>query len=147
MAAGNGAAGAGAGRAAGAEFVIDKVLDWRPTVIVGDRARHAEVLDAVRGRVPVVARVTRWFGAAEDVRALRRSALDGPLAVEESSRGLLAASLVAAKVKSDDQGSTRIVKADPANNTGRDDVAAALTLAAGALSRLPRPRKVRIHVA
>ena len=70
-----------------AEFVIDKLMGWRPLVIVGDRARHKEVLDAVRGRVPVVARVTRWFGAAEDVRALRRSALDGPLAVEESSRG------------------------------------------------------------
>ena len=54
-----------------AEFVIDKLMGWRPTVIVGDRARHAEVLDAVRGRVPVVARITRWFGAAEDVRALQ----------------------------------------------------------------------------
>ena len=130
-----------------AEFVIDKLMGWRPTVIVGDRARHAEVLDAVRGRVPVVARITRWFGAAEDVRALRRSALDGPLAVEESSRGLMAASLAAACVRSDDQGSTRLVKADPSNNTGRDDLAAALTLAAGAVARMPRPRSVRIHVA
>ena len=59
----------------------------------------------------------------------------------------MAASLAAARVRSDDQGSTRLVKADPSNNTGRDDLAAALTLAAGAVARMPRPRKVRIHVA
>ena len=44
------------------------------------------------------------------------------------------ASLSAALVRSDDAGSIRMVK-DGSNNTGRDDVAAALTLAAGAWER------------
>ena len=74
-------------------------------------------------------------------------AADGPLAVEESSRPLLAASLAAATVKNDDQGNTRLAKRDPGNNTGRDDVAAALVLAAGAWARRPARRKARLHVA
>ena len=47
-------------------------------------------------------------------------------------------------VKTDDQGSVRLVKKG-ANNTGRDDVAAALVLAAGALSRAPAPRRPRYY--
>ena len=69
-------------------------------------------------------------------------AADGPLACEESSRLLVAASLSAAMVKNDDQGSVRLVKRGT-NNNARDDVAAALTLAAGAFFRAsatPRPR-------
>ena len=46
-------------------------------------------------------------------------------------------------VKNDDQGNVRLVKKGT-NNTGRDDVAAALVLAAGALSRAPKPRR-RYH--
>ena len=55
---------------------------------------------------------------------------------------LVAASLSAALVKNDDQGSMRLVKRGT-NNTARDDVAAGLTLAAGAYIRsltMPRPR-------
>ena len=74
-------------------------------------------------------------------------ALDGPLSVEPASRGLLTASLAVAAVKSDDQGSTRLVKRDPNNSTGRDDAAAALVLAAGAWSRRRGPARVRLHVA
>ena len=54
-----------------------------------------------------------------------------------------------ALVKADDAGSLRMVKGST-NNTGRDDVAAALVLGAGALARfLPRApvrRKLRFHV-
>ena len=50
-------------------------------------------------------RVTRWSEASEDIRAVRKIAADGPLACEESSRLLVAASLSAAMVKNDDQGS------------------------------------------
>ena len=46
----------------------------------------------------------------------------------------MTASLAVAVVRGDDQGSTRLVK-NGTNNTGRDDVAAALTLAAGAYAR------------
>ena len=50
-------------------------------------------------------------------------------------------------VENDKSGNTRIIKGDPGNNTGRDDVAVALTLAAGAWMRQPKPRKTRLHVA
>ena len=66
-------------------------------------------------------------------------ALDRPLACARESRALLTASLAPALVKNDDQGSVRLAKRDPANNTGRDDVAAVLVLARGALSRAPKP--------
>ena len=56
---------------------------------------------------------------------------------------MLTASFAAAMVKNDDQGNVRLVKKGT-NNTGRDDVAAALVLAAGALSRAPKPRR-RYH--
>ena len=68
-------------------------------------------------------------------------ALDGPLSCTPSSRPLFTASLAAAMVKNDDQGSVRLVKRDT-NNTRRDDVAAALVLAAGSLQRnLSRPNR------
>ena len=108
-------------------------------VVFCDRFRLPELLDCVGG-IPVVPRVTRWSEASEDIRALRKAALDGPLSCPESSRALLQASLAAAAVENDKTGSFRLVKKDTANNTGRDDVAAALTLAAGALSRAPKPR-------
>ena len=54
---------------------------------------------------PRLCRVTRWSEASEDIRALRKMLADGPLACEESSRLLVAASLSAAMVKNDDQGS------------------------------------------
>ena len=104
-----------------------------PEVILCDRFRLNELADCVNG-TPLVPRVTRWSEASEDIRALRKIAADGPLACEESSRLLVAASLSAAMVKNDDQGSVRLVKRGT-NNTARDDVAAALTLAAGAFMR------------
>ena len=104
-----------------------------PEVVICDRFRLAELQDCVNG-TPIVPRVARWSEASEDIRALRKAAVDGPLACVESSRPLLTASLAAATVKNDDQGSVRLVKKGT-HNTGRDDVAAALVLAAGSLSR------------
>ena len=118
----------------------------RPSVIIGDRARYPELLDSVAGRVPCVSRVTRWFEAAADIRATRRMARDGPLSVAAESRPLLEASLSAATVKSDDQGNTRLIKRST-NNTARDDVAAALVLAAGLMDRMPsKPANSRHYV-
>ena len=111
-----------------------------PEVIFCDRFRLAELQDVVGGGVPIVPRIARWSEASEDIRATRKLALDGPLAVDPGSRALLAASLSVAMVANDDQGSVRLVKRGT-NNTGRDDVAAALVLAAGALSRAPKPRR------
>ena len=111
-------------------------------VIFCDRFRLPELLDVVNG-TPIVPRIARWSEASEDIRAVRKAAKDGPLACAESSRPLFTASLAAAMVKNDDQGSVRLVKKGT-NNTGRDDIAAALVLAAGALSRAPKSRR-RCH--
>ena len=107
---------------------------WGPPAdLICDRFRLDELRDA---GVPcmVTPRVSRWSEASFDIRALRSHTKDGPFAVAPDSRSLLAASLAVAMVKNDDQGSTRLVKRDT-NNTGRDDVAAALILAAGLFSR------------
>ena len=119
-----------------ASTLIDLTGGWDPAAFICDRFRVAEVYDAVGGRVPVLARVTMWSEAAEDIRALRRLALDGSLAVPDDSRDLLTVSLAASRVQNDQSGNTRLVKSD-SNSCGRDDVAAALVLAAGALSRAP----------
>ena len=107
-----------------------------PQVILCDRFRLPELRDAVQG-VPLSHRVTRWSEASEDIRALRKLAKDGPLSCHTESRMLLTASLAAALVKNDEQGSCRLIKRG-SNNEARDDVAAALVLAAGALDRLRR---------
>ena len=126
-------------------LLMAHVMPWLPEAVVCDRFRLPELQDC-GARVRIVPRVARWSEAAEDIRGLRRLAADGPLAVDHGSRSLIQASLSVARVKNDDQGSVRLVK-DGTNNTARDDVAAALTLAAGALARAPRPaRRPRLHV-
>ena len=108
--------------------------EWgSPELVVCDRFRINELRDCVNG-TEVVPRVSRWSESAFDIRALRQLAVDGPLSVEVESRPLLAASLAVAMVKSDDSGNTRLSKKG-ANNSSRDDVAAALTLAAGVFQR------------
>ena len=109
-----------------------------PVRIVCDRFRLLELTDVVNG-IPLEARRSRWSEAAADVRATRQWASDGPLACDERSRPLVTAALAASEVKSDDQGSTRLVKRG-SNNQARDDVAAAMVLAIGAMDReLRRP--------
>lgn len=117
----------------------------RPARLVCDRFRLAELQDSA-GDITPEPRVSRWSDAAADLRALRKLAKDGPLSVAEGSRDLLAASLSSAMVKNDDQGSFRLVKKDPSNNSARDDVAVALVLAAGAWERAgAAPPRVRRH--
>ena len=114
----------------------------RPARIICDRFRAAELADAVSGACPIEPRKSRWSEAAADVRALRKMAKDGPLSCEAGSRSIVEHSLSRATVKNDDQGSFRLVK--HRNNEARDDVAAALLLAAGAWQRAgmatPGPR-------
>ena len=130
-----------------ASAVIEIALRFSPQYIICDRARVAEVLDAVRGKVRVVQRVVQWFEAAADVRSLRKTVKDGPLACEARSRGLVTVSLSAARVENDKAGNVRMVKRDAANNTARDDVAAALLLASGAMARRKPARPLRFAVA
>ncbi len=125
--------------------VVDAIREWRPAVIVCDRFRLAEALDH-GPPCPVEPRVGRWSEQSEDIRALRKAALDGPLSVDPGSRALIGASLAVAAVKHDDGGNVRLVKRGT-NNTARDDVAAALVLAAGEAARRMRrpPKPLRIY--
>ena len=111
----------------------------RPEVVFVDRFRLAELMDAARGW-QIIPRVSRWSESSEDIRALRKFCADGPLAVEEKSRGLLTVSMSVAMTKTDDAGNVRLTKRGT-HNQARDDCAAALVLAAGALSRAPQPRR------
>ena len=115
-----------------------------PCLTICDRFRLPELQDAIGMSTPIEPRVSRWSEAAFDIRALRRLVKDGPMVVSEDSRALLIASLAVAHVKNDDQGSFRLVKRDH-NNTSRDDVAAALVLAAGAYERSPKPTATAEH--
>ena len=116
-------------------LLIGRIRDaWdMPAAIVCDRFRLAELRDTAPP-CSIEARVSQWSEAAFDIRALRKAAKDGPLACDPVSRPLVIASLAAAMVENDKSGNMRLVK-QGTNNTGRDDVAAALVLAAGALKR------------
>ena len=114
------------------EWICDR---WGiPARITCDRHRLGELQDAVGRTCPVEGRVTRWFEAATDIRSLRKGVRDGPFSIDKGSVDLVAASLSVAFIKSDDQGNTRLAK-DGKHNRARDDVAAALLLAAGAWAR------------
>ena len=102
-------------------------------MIVCDRFRLNEFRDVVNGTT-VIPRVSRWSESGFDIRAVRQLTVDGPLSIEAQSRPLLAASLAVAMVRNDDAGNVRLSKKST-NNCGRDDVAAALVLAAGVFQR------------
>ena len=122
--------------------LMDRVVQmWgRPAALVCDRFRLGELMDCAPPGLRIEPRVSRWSEASADIRSLRKMAKDGPLAVPESSRLLMAWSLSKALVKTDDAGNVRLVK-DGTNNVARDDVAAALVLGAGLYERSrQRPR-------
>lgn len=122
------------------------VRQWNPALIVSDRFRYAELLDA-NPPCLVQGRVTRWSEASSDIRGLRRLAKDDGLAVERTSRPLLKHSISQAVVESDSDGNQRLVKSKPRKRTARDDVAAALLLAGGAMARAAAPREPNYAVA
>ena len=127
-------------------FVMDRIRAWRPDVLVCDRFRYDELRDC-NPNYPIVPRKLMPSEWSEDIRALRRMAADGPLSCEVGSRSLVAASLAVSEVKTLDDGNVRLVKRG-AQNAARDDVSAALTLAAGALARVPeRSRGIYLGVA
>ena len=119
-------------------YVVGLMRIWNPQVIVCDRFRLDELLDS-NPPCPVVPRRLMPSEWSEDIRAVRRLAADGPLSCTVRSRGLLRASLAVSEVRSDESGCVKLIKRGQ-NNTARDDVAAALTLAAGALARMPPKR-------
>ena len=119
-------------------MLMNYVREWQPRVILCDRFRHAEVLDSRPGAI-VIPRVSRWSASTEDITHLRRAAADGPLAISAGSRPLIAASLSASMVQTDDAGNVRLRKSS--QNLARDDVSAALILAAGEWARRHRHEK------
>lgn len=122
-------------------MLMDLIRDrWGPPeVILSDTHRFRELQDHAGG-VPLVMRRFRYEEATADIRATRKLFFDGPVVPAENSRDLLAASLAVARVRNHESGNVRLVKRDASNNTARDDVAAALVLACGALRReLDRP--------
>ena len=110
---------------------------WMPRVYVAD-AFNLPLLRDAAGRVPVASRRTRWSESTQDIGGLRRLVKDGGLSVAVESRPLLKASLAVTRVKVEES-CVRIQK-DAKNNRARDDVSSALTLAAGAVSRMPRSK-------
>ena len=126
------------------ETLLSLVRAWRPTVVVCDRFKLADLLDAAGGRLRISPRTTRWSESSFDIGALRRLVKDGPLSCEPGAAALIGASLAVSVVRGDDGGSVRLVKRH--NNVARDDVSAALTLAAGARSRAPAPRPLKYSI-
>ena len=122
-------------------MLIDVIRErWGvPRAIVCDRFRINELRDT-GAPCPIAPRVTRYSESSFDIRALQKAARDGALACPPDSVALILESIIAAEVRSDDAGNVRLRKRDPGGNSGRDDVAAALVLAAGAAARAPAPR-------
>ena len=120
------------------EILWDAIVDrWGfPALIVSDRFRVNELRDVLRPSVPIEPRVTQWSSSSEDIRALRKHVKDGPFALVPGASELMITSLSKTRVQSDSSGNVRLLKLGH-NNAGRDDVAAALVLAAGAFARYP----------
>ena len=118
--------------------LMETIKAWNPALLVADRFRYNDLLDSGPS-CPIQSRIGRWSESSADIRAVRKMALDGNLAIEETSRPLLQHSLSVSQVENDDSGNHRLVKSK--NNHARDDVAQALALACGAVARgsLPRP--------
>ena len=125
------------------KMLLPYVLGWMPRAIICDRHRLEELVDQ-KVRVPIIPRIPRWSNSTADVRALRRFVRDGNLAFAPESRALLKASLSVCRVENDDSGNVRMVK-HGTNNKARDDVGAALILAAAAASRM-KPEGARVSV-
>ena len=114
------------------EAICDK---WgAPVKIVCDRFRLNDLRDTMGNACKIEPRVTQWSSSSEDIRVLRKICRDGPLSVDPASRNLLIVSMSAAHVENDTAGNSRLIKKGH-DNKGRDDVAAAALLAAGAFER------------
>ena len=117
-----------------------------PINIIMDRFKLDEMRDAVKGACTIEPRIPRWSESTLDIQALRRLVRDGPLAIAEESRPLIAASLSVTMVKNDDAGNVRMIKKGT-NNCGRDDVSAALIWVSGGYARAEmRPVPTVTHV-
>ena len=114
-----------------------------PAVIVADRYRAGELLDAMDGVGLDVGFVPRGQGfrdGSDDVRRFRRACLDGQVKTAESL--LMRSALSGARVVSDPAGNVKLAKAGDGGgrkSRHRDDAAAAMILAVAEGQRQPAP--------
>ena len=121
----------------------------RPTRIVADRWREAELRDALdNAGVPLAALEIRGMGfrdGAEDVRGFRRACADCRVVPAPSL--LLRSAMAEARTVSDPAGNAKLSKGSQGGRRvrARDDAAAAaiLAVAEGARNRAPQPRRWR----
>jgi phage terminase large subunit-like protein len=108
--------------------VVTMLEGQAPAAIVGDRFRHAEFVEALRGagldRVPCVGRGMGWFHGSEDVERFRRALFESKIRCVPSL--LLRSAFADAITIVDPAGNHKLAKG---RSTGRIDAAAATVVA------------------
>ncbi|MCA1777576.1 MAG: terminase large subunit [Loktanella sp.] len=108
--------------------VVELLEGQAPAAVVGDRFRHAEFVEALRGagleRVPCVWRGMGWRDGSEDVERFRRALFEGK--VKTSPSLLLRSAFSDAITLVDPAGNHKLARA---RSTGRIDAAAATVIA------------------
>ncbi|MEM0990812.1 MAG: terminase large subunit [Pseudomonadota bacterium] len=115
--------------------IVQRLDGQSIAAIVGDRFRHAEFLEALRGagldRVPAVWRGMGWKDGSEDVERFRRSVFEGQVKTTPSL--LLRFAFADAITLVDPAGNHKLVKG---RSNGRIDAAAATVLAVAQGARM-----------
>jgi phage terminase large subunit-like protein len=126
--------------------VVARLEGQAPAAIVGDRFRHAEFLEAIRGagleRVPCVWRGMGWRDGSEDVERFRRSLFEGRVRCVPSL--LLRSAFADAITLVDPSNNHKLAKA---RSTGRIDAAAATVLAVAQGARMMGQPESRTRMA
>ena len=126
------------------ERLIDRLLEFGPSLIVGDEFRRPAVADAIGRRAPWTTRRTRWSEATQDIGACRTLGHDGGLAVTPESRRALMMAFSETEVENDDDGNVRLTKRR--RGRSRDDLCVALVMAAGAVARYNQTRSRGVYI-
>lgn len=125
--------------------VVAQLEGQTPAAIAGDRFRHAEFLEALRGagldRVPAVWRGMGWRDGSEDVERFRRALFEGKVRCLPSL--LLRSAFADAITLVDPAGNHKLAKA---RSLGRIDAAAAavIAVAQGARMQASPTKKARM---